>query len=115
MALTNGLKNDLEKEIQRRVVLTQEEIDHEKEKKEIMTQRFTHNEVEKLQYKKKKVIKSFSLDEELVNALDTLIKDKLGIPRSIKISLNTGERSSTVEEAIKEYIDKRNPTLLNNI
>ena len=50
-----------------------------------------------------------------MNALDTLIKDKLGIPRSIKVSLNTGERSSTVEEAIKEYIDKRNPTLLNNI
>lgn len=112
MALTDGLKNDLEKEIQRRVILTKEEIDHEKEKKEIMTQRFTPNEVPKPQYKKKKVIKSFSLDEELVNALDTLIKDKLGIPRSIKVSLNTGERSSTVEEAIKEYIDRRDPALL---
>jgi len=32
MALTEGLKNDLEKEIQRRVILTKEEIDHEKEK-----------------------------------------------------------------------------------
>jgi len=77
-----------------------------------MTQRFTPNEVPKTEHKKKKVIKSFSLDEELVNALDTLIKDKLGIPRSIKVSLNTGERSSTVEEAIKEYIDKRDPALL---
>ncbi|NPV51425.1 MAG: hypothetical protein HPY60_09555 [Candidatus Methanofastidiosum sp.] len=112
MALTDGLKNDLEKEIQRRVILTKEEIDHEKEKKEIMTQRFTPNEVPKSQYKKKKIIKSFSLDEDLVNALDTLIKDKLGIPRSIKVSLNTGERSSTVEEAIKEYIDRRDPALL---
>lgn len=112
MPLTDGLKNDLEKEIQRRVILSKEEIDHEKEKKEIMTQRFTHNEEIKPQYKKKKVIKSFSLDEELVNALDTLIKDKLGIPRSIKVTLNTGERSSTVEEAIREYIDKRDSALL---
>jgi len=112
MPLTDGLKTDLEKEIQRRVILSKEEIDHEKEKKEIMTQRFTHNEEPKSQYKKKKVIKSFSLDEELVKALDTLIKDKLGIPRTIKVALNTGERSSTVEEAIKEYIDKRDPALL---
>ncbi len=112
MALTDGLKNDLEKEIQRRVVLTKEELDHEKEKKEIMNQRFAHKEPNKSQYKKKKVIKSFSLDENIVSALDTLIKDKLGIPRSIKVSLNTGERSSTVEEAIKEYIDKRDPSLL---
>ena len=112
MPLTDGLKNDLEKEIQRRVILSKEEIDHEKEKKEIMTQRFTHNEEIKPQYKKKKVIKSFSLDEELVNALDTLIKDKLGIPRSIKVTLNTGERSSSVEEAIREYIDKRDSALL---
>ena len=29
MVLTEGLKNDLEKEIQRRVILTKEEIDHE--------------------------------------------------------------------------------------
>ncbi|HOC77325.1 MAG TPA: hypothetical protein PLO36_00975 [Methanofastidiosum sp.] len=112
MPLTEGLKNDLEKEIQRRVVLSKEEIDHEKEKKEIMTQRFTHKDDPKPEYKKKKVIKSFSLDEDLVNALDTLIKDKLGIPRTIKISLNTGERSSTVEEAIREYIDKRDSALL---